>query len=97
MSFLNRAGPSSVVDAGALLDSTVVEYIASIVNGGALVSIGRTRDGGALSLTCTVDGAYEREWCRSIEEAADFLREVDKYLAGRPLSPPSAAKRLKRV
>jgi len=95
VSFLNRSGPSSVVDVGALLDATAVEYIASIVTGGALVSIGRTRDAGAMSITITVDGEYEREWCRTPEEAADFLRTVDDYVSKRPQAPPSSPRRRK--
>lgn len=93
MSFLNRAGPSAVVDVGSLLDATAVEYLVSIVTRGALVSIGRTRDGGAMSLTCTIDGKYEREWCRSPEEVADFLQQVDAYMTAQPVSPPSVPSR----
>lgn len=93
MSFLNRAGPNAVVDVGALLDATAVEYLVSIIEGGALVSLGRTRDGGAASITVTVDGAYEREWCRTPEEAAEFLKACDDYVSARPAPPPSTTKR----
>jgi len=89
VSFLNRTGSGAALDVGAVFDASVWEYVCSIVQHGALVSLGRTRDGGALSVTVTVDGAYEREWCRSPEEAASFLREVDTFLSGQPVVPPS--------
>lgn len=89
MSFLNRAGARAPVDVGAVLDAGAVEYLASIVQAGALVSLGRTRDGGTMSITVTVDGAYEREWVRTAEEACDFLRECDTFLQGAPQPPPS--------
>lgn len=89
MSFLNRAGRGPSVDVGAVLEPGAVEYLVAIIESGALVSLGRTRDGGAMSITCTVDGNYEREWVRTPEEACEFLREVDAYLTSKPEAPPS--------
>lgn len=71
MPFLNRAGRGPAVDVGAVLEPGAVEYLVSIIESGALVSLGRTRDGGAMSLTVTVDGNYEREWVRNPEEACE--------------------------
>lgn len=89
MSFLNRAGARAPVDVGAVLEPGTLEYLVSIITSGALVSLGRTRDGGTMSITVTVDGQYEREWVRTPEEACDFLREVDSYLTQAPSPPPS--------
>jgi len=91
--FLNGSRANAAVDVGTVLDASAWEYVVSIVTSGALVSLGRTRDGGAVSVTVTINGEYEREWCRQAEEASDFLREVEKFLAGEPLVPPSVPKR----
>jgi len=89
VSFLNRAGARAPVDVGAVLEPGTIEYLVSIIQSGALVSLGCTRDGGTMSVTVTIDGQYEREWVRTAEEACDFLREVDRFVHERPASPPS--------
>lgn len=88
MPFLNRAGRGASVDIAAVLEPGTIEYIASIVAGGALVSIGRTRDSGALSFSVIIDGQAEKEYCRTAEEACEFLREVDAFLSAAPPPPP---------
>lgn len=89
MSFLNRAGSGAAVDVGAVLDpSGAWEHITGLVTSGALVSLSRTRDAGAVGITVTVDGAYEREYCRSNEEACDFLAACLSYVNERPSAPP---------
>jgi len=89
----SRTGP--VVDAGTLLGASACEYIASLVNSGALVSLYRTRDGGAFGTTVTLDGESEKEYHRSEEELSDWLREVDQAVTAL-LATPSSAKRRRR-
>lgn len=84
----SRRGPN--VDIGALLDATASEYIASIVQGGALVSLFRTRDGGAFGCTVTLDGEAEKEYFRSPEEFHDWLKLVDDVVSVAPESPPKS-------
>lgn len=55
------------------MDSGVPVLIWRIVGAGALVSIGRTSDGGALGITVTLDGRWRREYFRDSDEATDWL------------------------
>ena len=80
----------AVVDVRAFMDSALPERIADIIELGALVSIGRSRDGGAVSLTITHDGAYEREYFRSSEDALDWLKVGLEVLTGLGLTPQVA-------
>lgn len=89
MSLLNGSRSSPVVDIGALLDASAVEYLVSLVTSGALVSIFRTRDGGALGFTVTLDGDAEKEYFRTAEEVADWLRQVDHVVTERVTGPSS--------
>jgi hypothetical protein len=70
--FNNGSGPS-VIDVPALFDSDIPGEIARLVSMGVLVAIGTTRDRGALSFTITHDGAWDREYVRTSEEARDYL------------------------
>lgn len=71
-----------------MLDATASEYIASIVGGGALVSLFRTRDGGAFGVTVTLDGEVEKEYFRDPVELADWLKAVDDAVTSAPEAPP---------
>jgi hypothetical protein len=61
------------VDVPGLLDSKSGELLHEIMGSGALVSVGLTGDGGALSVTVTVDGEWRREYFRSADDLADWL------------------------
>lgn len=87
----SRAGP--VVDVGALLDATACEYFASLVASGALVSVYRTRDGGALGVTVTYDSESEKEYFRLAEELAEWLRAVDTAVTALSKAPSSGKRR----
>lgn len=78
MPLLRSSRSTAVVDPGTLLDASVCEYLASIIGGGALVSLYRTRDGGAFGCSVTLDGEQEKEYFRTVEEFTDWLREVDQ-------------------
>jgi hypothetical protein len=83
------------VDVGALLEPGAVEYIVSLITCGALVSLYRTRDGGALGATVVYDSEPEKEYFRSPEEFCEWLREVDHVVTARA-SGPSSVKRPRR-
>lgn len=72
-----------------MLDATAVEYVVSLLTSGALVSIYRTRDGGALGLTVTYDGEPEKDYFRDPVVLADWLQEVDKAVTERAIGPSS--------
>lgn len=72
-SWFDDEGGGSVVDVAALMDSKVPDLLWRIVSAGALVSIGRTSDGGAVGVTVTLDGRWKRGYFRSSEDAADWL------------------------
>lgn len=76
MSFMDRGRRGPTVDVGALLDVSSVEYLAGLVELGVLVSISRSRDGGAMAVTVTYDGDYVREWFRDAEEVHEWLKEA---------------------
>lgn len=94
MSFFDEQGTGSEVDVAALMDSGVPEVIWRIVSGGALVSIGRTSDGGALGITVTLDGRWRREYFRDAEEATDWLLRAAEAVESEP--PPASSGRGKR-
>lgn len=73
MSWFDEAGAGSQVDVAALLDSGATDPLWAIVQAGALVSIGRTSDGGALGVTVTLDGRWRREYFREVDPLVDWL------------------------
>lgn len=81
---------SSPVDVGALLDSEKVgAHLVGCIEHGALVSIGRTSDGGALSVTVTLDGRYRREYFRHQEELELWFEQALDAVAS---APPTASR-----
>lgn len=70
--FADGRGPSEV-DVPALMDSGVPDLLWRLVSSGHLVSIGTTRDRGALSVTITNDGRWKREYFRDPEAMSDWL------------------------
>lgn len=87
-------GPSaSVADVRAFMDSDVPKYISELVNLGVLVSVGSTRDRGAISLTVTLNGDWDREYFRDSFDAIEWLQRAVKTLRARGLEPavPEAA------
>lgn len=73
MSWFDEAGAGSQVDVAALMDSGATDPLWAIVQAGALVSVGRTSDGGALGVTVTMDGRWRREYFREGDELLDWL------------------------
>lgn len=91
----------TTVEPTSFLDSGVPGSIARILTLGCLVSIGTTRDRGAISLTITQDGNYDREYFRNSDECVDWLDRAYAILSGRKeaptTAPPPAAQRARRT
>jgi hypothetical protein len=86
---LGNGDRGSCVDVYAALDSALPQRVADLLSMGCLVSLGTTRDRGALSVTITLDGDWDREYFRSAAEATDWLEHAIKVLRARGLGEPA--------
>jgi hypothetical protein len=77
--WLDGGGNGAAVDVAALLDSAAGEAAWRVVQAGALLSFGRTSDGGALGVTVTIDGRWRRDYFRDAEELAAWLAGAAEY------------------
>lgn len=89
--WLDEGTSGKAVDVAAVMDSDAAPLAWRVVAAGALVSFGRTSDGGALGVTVTIDGRWRREYFRESEEliewltgAADFAEEQAALEAASP-------------
>lgn len=73
--FRGSARRGGMVDVPGVLTASYLEAVQELVSLGALVSTGSTRDGGAISITVTYDGDWNRDYCRDEVGALDFLSE----------------------
>jgi hypothetical protein len=71
--FFASSNGAAVVDIPAFFDSRFPDAVAQCVALGLLVSVGTSRDRGAVSVTVTHDGRHRREYFRDSADAADFL------------------------
>lgn len=88
--FFTSVKSSRQADLPSLLDATFAERVCDLVGSGALVSIGATRDVGAVSFTVTVDGEWRREYFHDQEEFHAYLKmaaEAVNAMAPRPPAP----------
>lgn len=76
-----------------VLTVSVWEYLVELVEAGALISLGASRDKGAVKVTVTVGGEWDFEWCRTEEELIDWLREAAVVVKGLPPEPPTKSRR----
>ena len=74
--WFDAGGHGAAVDVPGLLDSPGADGLWECVAAGALVSLGRTSDGGALGVTVTVDGRWRREYFRDAEDLATWVTEA---------------------
>lgn len=95
MSFFDGGRSASVVDVRTLLDATFTELLGDLVGAGVLVSVGTTRDSGALSCTVTQGGRYRREFVRTDEELHLFMKEAVEALVT-DVVPPTSTRARKR-
>lgn len=80
--FFAGSSASTDIDLSAFFDSSVTEQLCGLLELGVLVSLGVTRDGGALGIAIFNDGRRRREYFRRSEDAADFLRLATESLSG---------------
>jgi len=87
-------GSGGAVDVAELIEGLTVQGIVELVAAGALVSIGTTSDGGALSMTVTADGKWRREYFRAVDELRAWIAEaIPAVEAAKGISRPSSAPR----
>lgn len=98
-SWFEEDASTSAVDVAAVMDSGAPEVLWRIVTAGALVSIGRTSDGGALGVTVTLDGRWKRQYFRDSDELIDWLLGAAAAVeeeAERSAASPGSRKRSRR-
>jgi len=78
-----------------VITSSVAELLIDIISKGALVSMGLSRDGGALACTVTLNGEWDREWFRTEEELVEWMAEAAD-LVSEMTAQPSTGKRSTR-
>lgn len=94
--WLDEGRSGKAVDVAAVMDSDAAALAWRVVQAGALVSFGCTSDGGALSVTVTIDGRWRREYFRDAEELVEWLTGAADYAeaeAGRESASPGRRKR----
>lgn len=96
MSWFDDSNSGNAADLEAFMDSEVPKLFARIVGAGALVSLGRTSDGGAISITVTLDGRYKRNYFRESHEAADWLLEAAAAVEAEADASPASRDRRSR-
>lgn len=94
-------GTTGAVDVAEVMDGLGWQGVRELVEAGALVSIALTRDGGALSLTVTVDGEWERGYFRSQDELGLWIAQALPEVAAmtgrdRPSAVPGAGSRRRK-
>lgn len=87
--FFSGSNGTSIVDVSSFFDSGFPDAMAKCVALGLLVSVGTTRDRGAISVTVTNDGRNRREYFRDSAEAADFLGMAAAAVQRRGLGVPT--------
>lgn len=98
--WFDGGGNGNPVDVPALLDSGLTGVLGDCVALGALVSLGRTSDGGALGITVTLDGRWRRGYFRDVDDAIAFALEAKSAIeaaGGRPAAPTPPRKRTRRA
>jgi len=76
-----------------VLTSSVWELVIELCELGALVSFGGSRDGGALAITVTCSGEWDREWFRSEEEALTWMQDAVRVVGELTPSPSTGSRR----
>jgi len=94
--WLDEGSSGKAVDVAAVMDSKAGELAWRTVQAGALVSFGRTSDGGALGVTVTIDGRWRREYFRDAEELADWFAGAAEYAEEWQASEAASPARRKR-
>jgi len=77
MGLLSGSNNGSIVDTEAFMDSDLPQRVGRLLAMGLLVTIGTTRDRGAVMLQVTHDGERDREYFRDSGEAVLWLERID--------------------
>jgi hypothetical protein len=94
--WLDGGAGARSVDVASLLDSKAAELAWRVVQAGALLSFGRTSDGGALGVTVTIDGRWRREYFRETEELVEWLQGAADYAEQQAEASDASSARRKR-
>lgn len=78
-----------------VLDASFLELLVELVELGALISVGASRDLGAVKVTVTVGGEWDSEWFRTDEELKLWLTEAVVVVRGMGEQPSHASRRRK--
>lgn len=94
--WLDEGASGKAVDVAAVMDSDAAPLAWRVVAAGALLSFGRTSDGGALGVTVTIDGRWRREYFRDAEDLVEWLTGAADFAeaqAEREAAGPARRKR----
>lgn len=80
-----------------VLTASFLELLVELVEAGALISVGSSRDQGAVKVTVTVAGEYDFEWFRTEDELLEWLKEAVIVVRGLPPQPSTKSRRLRAV
>lgn len=80
---LGENGAGAVIDLVAFFDSDVMSEVWVVLELGAMVSIGTSRDGGAVMISVVDNGEWEKEYFRHVGEAVSWLQRVSQALRDR--------------
>jgi hypothetical protein len=94
--WFDEGGTGAPIDITKLLDSEMTTLLGDIVGLGALVSMGKTSDGGALGVTVTLDGRWRREYFRDVETAVNWLEGARAAVESSLRSAPASSGRRTR-
>lgn len=94
--WFDEGGSARAVDIGVLMDSKVPDCLWRLVEAGALVSLGKTSDGGAMGVTVTLDGRWRRQYFREPDEACDWLSEAADFIEREVARTDASSGRRKR-
>lgn len=94
--WLDGGAGGKSVDVTAVMDSDAAPLAWRVVQAGALLSFGRTSDGGALGVTVTIDGRWRREYFRDAEELVEWLTGAAEFAEQEAAQESASPARRKR-
>lgn len=83
--FWDATGTGSRLDLRAFFDSDVLQRLVDLLELGALISFGLTRDSGAIGLAVFDDGRRRREYFRDSHDAVEWLGRAQHAISGNGL------------
>lgn len=89
MSWFDSERSNAVVDVVAMMSDGADVNLFRCVQNGALVSIGMTRDGGAVSVTVTLNGQWKREYFHDPDQLTLWSESAAAGVAAAVAAAPS--------